>query len=62
MQAMTTLRPPVGVAVEEEAGRGTKHSTAAKVSKVTNSVCIAVSVDGRITVYSRGLVAFKIMG
>lgn len=62
VQAMTTLRPPPGVEVEEETGRGTKHSTAGKISKVTNAICIAISVDGRITVYSEGGVAFKVMG
>ena len=62
VQAMTTLRPPPCVQVEEETGRGTKHSTAAKISKVTNALCIAISVDGRITVYSNGSVAFKVMG
>lgn len=62
VQAMTTLRPPPGVEVEEEIGRGTKHSTAAQISKITHALCIAVSVDGRITVYSRGAVAFKVMG
>src|SRR5215213_1260662 len=62
VQAMTTLRPPPGVDIKEEVGRGTKHSTAAKISKVTGALCIAVSVDGRITVYSKGEVAFKVMG
>jgi DNA integrity scanning protein DisA with diadenylate cyclase activity len=62
VQAMTTLRPPPGVVVREEIGRGTKHSTAAKISKVTDALCIAVSVDGRITVYSKGEIAFKVMG
>jgi DNA integrity scanning protein DisA with diadenylate cyclase activity len=47
---------------EEEVGKGSKHSTAAKISKVTEAACIAVSVDGRITVYSEGKVLFKMMG
>ncbi len=63
IQGMTFLRPPAGAKGEEEVGRGSKHSTAAKVSEVTNAVCVAVSVDdGRVTVYSKGHIAFKMMG
>ena len=62
VQGMTFLRPPAGTDAEEEIGKGSKHSTASKISKVTESVCIAVSVDGRITVYSGGAIAFKMMG
>ncbi len=61
VQGMTFLRPPAGTDAAEEVGRGSKHSTASKISKVTNAVCIAVSVDGRITVYSRGAISFKMM-
>lgn len=62
LQAMTALRPPTNVTVHEEVGKGTRHSTAAKISKVTNAVVFAVSVDGRITVYSHGAIKFKVMG
>jgi len=62
VQTMTVLRPPAGAEGEEEVGRGTKHSTAAKVSGITNTICVAISVDGRVTVYSRGKIAFKMMG
>lgn len=62
IQGMTFLRPPPGTEGEVEVGRGSKHSTAAKVSSITNAICIAVSVDGRITVYSNGRMAFKMMG
>ncbi len=62
IQSMTFLRPPPGTLAEEEIGKGSKHSTAAKISKVTKAVCVAVSVDGRITVYSEGRIAFKLMG
>lgn len=62
VQSMTFLRPPVGAEGEEEVGRGSKHSTAAKVSGITNAICVAISVDGRITIYSRGKIAFKMMG
>jgi len=62
IRAMTTLRPPAGVDIKEETGRGTKHSTAVTISKITDALCIAVSVDGRITVYSKGEIAFKVMG
>jgi hypothetical protein len=62
VQGMTILRPPAGTEADEEVGKGSKHSTAAKISKVTGSICVAVSVDGRVTAYSRGTIAFKIMG
>ncbi len=62
VQAMTTLRPPAGLVIKEETGRGTKHSTAVTISKITDALCIAISVDGRITVYSKGEIAFKVMG
>ncbi len=62
VQGMTFLRPPAGINAVEEVGKGSKHSTASKTSKVTKAVCIAVSVDGRITVYSNGAIFFKMMG
>lgn len=62
VQSMTFLRPPAGADGEEEVGRGSKHSTASKVSGFTNAICVAVSVDGRVTVYSKGRIAFKMMG
>ena len=62
VQGMTFLRPPAGTAAEEEVGRGSKHSTAAKISAATKAIAIAVSVDGRITIYSGGQVKLKVMG
>lgn len=62
VQSMTFLRPPVGTEAEEEVGRGSKHSTAAKISKATQCIAIAVSVDGRVTVYGKGSIRFKMMG
>jgi DisA bacterial checkpoint controller nucleotide-binding. len=62
VQAMTFLRPPVGTETDEEVGRGSKHSTAAKISKATKCVSVAVSVDGRVTLYGMGMVLLKIMG
>ena len=62
IQGMTFLRPPAGTDGEIEVGAGSKHSTAARVSKLTNAICVVVSVDGRITVYSNGCIAFKMMG
>lgn len=62
VQGMTFLRPPAGTEAEEEVGKGSKHSTASKISKVTGSICVAVSVDGRVTAYSQGAIAFKMMG
>jgi hypothetical protein len=62
LQAMTFLRPPAGTEAEEEVGRGSKHSTAAKISRVTKCIAVAVSVDGRVTVYVGGSVRLKVMG
>jgi DisA checkpoint controller-like protein len=62
VQGMTFLRPPAATAAEEEVGKGSKHSTAAKISKLSKSICVAVSVDGRITIYTGGTIAFKMMG
>lgn len=62
LQAATFLRPPPDAEGIVEAGRGSKHSTAAKISSVAQCVAFAVSVDGGITVYSRGEVALKFVG
>jgi hypothetical protein len=62
LQGMTPLRPPVDAPGAVEVGRGTKHATAAKISGATGSLTIAVSVDGRITVYGGGEILLKIMG
>jgi len=62
VRCMTTLRPPVGAKGVLEAGTGTKHSTAAKISGISNALSIAVSQSGRITVYSKGEIIYKIMG
>ena len=62
VQGMTFLRPPPGVQAVEEVGKGSKHSTAAKISKITKAIVVAVSVDGRITVFSNGEHALKRMG
>ena len=62
IQVMTFLRPPAGTEGEEEVGKGSKHSTAVKISGVTNAICFAISEDGQITVYSNGKVSFKMMG
>lgn len=62
VQCMTTLRPPAGAKGVLEVGTGTKHSTAAKISGISNALSIAVSQSGRITVYSEGEIIYKIMG
>jgi len=62
VQTMTFLRPPAGTEAEEEVGRGSKHSTAAKISRATHCIAIAVSADGRVTLYGKGAVCLKIMG
>lgn len=61
-RVMAFLRVPSDVAVEEELGKGVRHSTAARVSKITKALVFAVSSDGRITAYSQGSVKFKVMG
>lgn len=53
-QHMTTLRPKSNPSVSQEIGKGTKHQTAKTLSYITNAVCIAISVDGNFTVYSKG--------
>ena len=62
LQGQTTIHPPQSTEVEMEVGRGSRHSTAAKISKITKAVVFAVSVDGRITVYTDGVIKFKVMG
>jgi DNA integrity scanning protein DisA with diadenylate cyclase activity len=52
---------PALVAVEE-VGKGSKHSSAAKISKISEAIVFAVSVDGRITLFSHGEHALKRMG
>lgn len=61
VQGMTFLRPPAGVEAVEEVGKGSKHSTAAKISKITDAIVVVVSVDGRITLFSHGEHALKRM-
>jgi hypothetical protein len=48
------IRLPPNVIAEEEVGRGTKHKAAAQLSAITDALCFAVSVDGRITTYAGG--------
>lgn len=62
IQGMTFLRPPAGVQAVQEVGKGSKHSTAAQISKITKALVIAVSVDGRITLFSNGEHVLKRMG
>lgn len=62
LRGMVFLRPPAGTKAEEEIGKGSKHDTAAKMSAATKAVTVAVSVDGRISLYSRGKLVFKMMG
>jgi hypothetical protein len=62
IQGMTFLRPPAGAPGVEEVGKGSKHSTAAKISGATGCIAVAVSVDGQITVFTKGEVLLKLMG
>ena len=62
VQGMTFLRPPADARGIVEAGRGSKHSTAAKISGITNSLAVAISVDGIVTVFGKGEIVLKLMG
>lgn len=62
VQAMSFLRPPTDTKVELELNRGSKHSTAVRISALTDALVIAISVDGRITFYKNGKIELKIMG
>ncbi len=53
------LQPPEDVVTVEETGKGTRHGTAAVMSAATNAICIAVSDDGEISVYSGGELAYR---
>ncbi len=54
LQHKTTLRPKSNPDILQEIGRGTKHQTAKTISYITNAICIAISVEGNFTVYSKG--------
>ena len=62
VQGMTFLRPPVETEGRVEVGKGSKHSTASKVSGATDCVSLAISVDGQITVFFGGDIVLKLMG
>lgn len=61
-QSMTFLRPPNDAPGKIEMNRGSKHSTASRISAITQALVIAVSVDGRISLYKNGDIVYKIMG
>lgn len=61
-QSMSFLRPPTDAPGKVEINRGSKHSTAVRISAITQALVIAVSVDGRITLYKDGEIILKIMG
>jgi len=54
IQHQTTLRPKPNSNVIKEIGKHTKHETAQIMSYITNAICIAISVEGNFTVYSKG--------
>lgn len=63
VQARVMLRPSHSITIfEEERGVGARHSTAHRVSAATNALVIVVSVEGRITAYSKGSIKFKMIG
>lgn len=62
LEGMLQLVPPQDGVMEEEIGRGIRHATAARASLATNALGIAVSVDGSITVYSKGRPTLKVVG
>lgn len=62
VRGMLFLHPPREIVAEQEAQRGTRHDTAAKVSAASNAITVAVSVDGTISVYSRGRRLIRLFG
>lgn len=62
VNSMVQLQPDPKIVCEEEVGKGMKHITAGKVSAATSTISIAISVDGRITVFADGKIRFKMMG
>ncbi len=48
------LRPPPRPKADVEPHRGSRHNTAIAVSGITRAVCVAVSVDGSVSLYSQG--------
>jgi len=62
IQGMTFLRPPKIENTDIDISKESKYNTGAKVSYLSNAICIVVSLDGNITVYSKGKIVFKIMG
>lgn len=56
------LHPPADIAAEKQVGKGSRHDTAVKVSAATKALAIAVSVDGQVSFFSNGALAFKFMG
>ncbi|MFC1724053.1 hypothetical protein ACFL4T_00395 [candidate division KSB1 bacterium] len=61
-QGMTFLRPPEIKDPEIEISKASRYNIAAKMSYLTNAVCLVVELDGKITIYSKGKIAFRIMG
>jgi len=51
---MVLLRPLATTEAEVGLGKGARHSSAAKISAEAQSLAIAVSQDGPITVYDNG--------
>lgn len=62
VNSMVQLQPDPKIVCEEEVGKGMKHITAGKVSAATSTISIAISVDGRITVFADDKIRFKMMG
>ena len=51
---MVLLRPDAATQAEIGAGKGARHSSAAKMSAETECLAITVSQDGPVTVYDSG--------
>lgn len=51
---MVLLRPDAGTSADIGAGKGARHSSAAKMSAEVNCLAITVSQDGPITIYHAG--------
>lgn len=57
-----TIKLPPGIEVKSELRRGTKHETAAKLSRVSKCICFAISVDKNFSVYENGQLVIRSYG
>jgi hypothetical protein len=59
---MVTIKLPPRIEVERESRKGTKHDTAAKLSKLCDCICFAISVDKCFSIYRNGKMVLRTYG